>query len=463
MKKKSIFKSCLIAFPLIIFTLYSHSFEADSSSEVLTFPENFKWCVATAAHQIEGGNENNDWWEWEHSVPSKIKNGENSGLAIDHWNKVAEDTKLLKDLGVKQYRFSIEWSRIEPKEGVFNLEAIHHYKDELKELQKYGIAPMVTLHHFTSPLWFAKMGGWSHPDSPQKFLQFVKFVNQQLGASVDQWITFNEPMVMIAAGYINGVFPPGIKDWKSVIGPIRNILIAHSLSYKELHRNKNAQVGIAHHLRIMHPYNKLNPIEWYLANKLSKAFNWTLLNALQTGTISLSVPTKIEYEEYLPQLKDTQDFIGVNYYSRDLVKFTPKGKDIITVVPNDKSPKSDLNWEIYPEGLYDILKSVSEKFENLPVFITENGIADKSDSRRADFLKQHLLQIHHALEEGINVLGYCHWTLIDNFEWAEGRGPRFGLYDVDYKTLKRTPRKSARYYQEIIERNGILVESKNNL
>ena len=419
--------------------------------------------MATSAHQIEGNNTNNDWWEWEHLIPSKIKNNEKSGIAADHWNKVSEDTKLLNELGVKQYRFSIEWSRIEPKKGFFSQEAMDHYKNEIRELKKYNIAPMVTLHHFTSPLWFAKEGGWASPESPKFFLDFVKFVNQNLGTEVDQWITFNEPMVMIAGGYVNGVFPPGIADWSKIYNPIKNILIAHSLAYKELHRTSSkALVGIAHHLRIMEPYNKLNPIEWYLAKKLSKAFNWTFLNTIKTGELSLSIPTKVKFTESLPEAKGTQDFIGINYYSRDLVQYTPGKKNVITLVTNKKNEQSDLGWEIYPRGLYDILKQVNKEFNNTPIYLTENGIADSIDSRRNSFLTQHLKQIHRALQDGVNIQGYCHWSLIDNFEWAEGFEPRFGLYKVDYETLKRTPRPSALLYQDIITRNGFLNDETIN-
>ena len=442
---KSLLTFLLITLPIL--NLYS--------AETVHFPKNFKWCVATAAHQIEGGNENNDWWEWENLFPSKIKNGDRSELATDHWNRIPEDTKLLNDLGVQQYRFSIEWSRIETSEGVFNQEAINHYKMELAELKKYGIAPMVTLHHFTSPIWFSHQGGWANSHSPKQFLSFVKYVRQQLGESVQFWITFNEPMVMIGGGYIDGIFPPGIKDWNKAVAPLRNILLAHAMAYKELHKNTDAMVGIAHHLRVMDPFNKLNPVDWYLAQKLSNAFNWAFVDALKDGKISLTIPTIIKYKEVLPELKDTQDFIGVNYYSRDLIQFTPKKNPAVTIKVNDKNSISDLGWEIYPQGIYAILKTIHKKFPNLPIFITENGIADQNDSKRSDFLIQHLKYVHQAIADGINVQGYCHWSLIDNFEWAQGFDPRFGLYEVDYKTFKRTPRKSALLYQKIISKNAL--------
>jgi beta-glucosidase len=460
MKKKSaivFILSSVIA--LIGFYYFANVNEGQSqdrqiSSTFLKFPEQFKWCVATSAHQIEGNNLHNDWWAWENLIPSKIKNADKSGMATDHWNRYAEDTQIMAAMGITQYRFSIEWSRIEPIQGNFDLEAIKHYRDEIIELKKNGIAPMVTLHHFTSPKWFADLGGWGQKDSVVQFRKYVEFVNKNLGSYVETWITFNEPMVMIAGGYVDGVFPPGIRDWEKVALPVKHILLAHGEAYRELHKNKLARVGIAHHLRVMHAYHKTNPIEWYLAHKLSKSFNWAIPNALKDGELSINIPTKIKFKEKLAGIKGTQDFLGVNYYSRDMVKFTPKGKDPLVILPNEKSKKTDINWEIYPEGFGKVLEDIHNIFPDLPIYITENGLADKDDKNRTAFIRDHLIQVHKAIAKGMPIKGYCHWSLMDNFEWAEGYHPRFGLYHVDYKTFERTPRKSALYYKSIIEKNG---------
>ncbi len=465
---KKFYLHLVVGFFSLLFLLfyYFNNYRPDRSSSTRalsstskTFPADFKWCVATAAHQIEGGNVNNDWWEWEQLIPSKIKNNDSSIVSTDHWNKIAEDTNLMVDLGIKQYRFSIEWSRIEPEEGKFDQSAMKHYIEEIKEIKKNGIDPMVTLHHFTSPLWFSKIGGWANPKSPEKFLAFVKFVRSQLGGSVEQWITFNEPMVMLLGGYASGIFPPGISDWNQLAIPLRNILISHAQAYKELHKNAKALVGLAHHLRVFDPYHQLNPIHIYLAYVLEKAFNWTILNALKDGVISVSVPTLLSYHEEIPMLKNTQDFIGVNYYSRDFVKYKPKEKIIAAIVLKEKNPKTDLNWEIYPHGILRILRKIHNKFGDLPIYVTENGIADAKDSKRSQYLIDHLSEIQLAIDEGIDVRGYCHWSLMDNFEWNEGYSARFGLYEMDYKTLKRIPRKSASLYKEIIHRNAISVDN----
>ena len=216
--------SLFIAISFYIFHNVARNPARDISSTFHKFPEKFKWCVATSAHQIEGNNIYNDWWAWEQIKPSKIKNGDRSLMATDHWNRYAEDIQLMKYLGVTEYRFSVEWSRIEPTEGNFNQEAIKHYRDEILELKKNGINPMVTLHHFTSPKWFADLGGWAQDSSVKQFKKYTEFVNQNIGDLVEYWLTFNEPMVMLAGGYINGVFPPGIKDWKKVSEPLKNVL-----------------------------------------------------------------------------------------------------------------------------------------------------------------------------------------------------------------------------------------------
>jgi beta-glucosidase len=433
---------------------YSNSPLRSPATKQILFPSQFKWCVATAAHQIEGGNKNNDWWEWEHSIPSKIKNNDSSVIATDHWNRLDLDTNLMKELGVNQYRFSIEWSRIEPKEGEFDQVAMNHYRHEIDLLKQNGISPMITLHHFTSPIWFTHKGGWTNEKSPEQFLKFVYYVRTQLGESVSHWVTFNEPMVMLLGGYANGVFPPGIKDWKKVATPLKNILKAHSLAYYELHKNSNAQVGMAHHLRIFEPYSKLNPVDWYLASKFENAFNWTIPNSLYSGTIHVSVPTMIKVDEELPELKGTQDYFGLNYYSRDFIKYTPKGENIASIVLKEKADLTDLNWEIYPHGIFRILKKINQQYNELPIYITENGIADRNDSKRSDFIKNHLKEIYDAINSGIDVRGYCHWSLMDNFEWNEGYSARFGLYQMDYKTLERKPTNSARLYKDIIQKNG---------
>ena len=452
--------SLFIAISFYIFHNVARNPARDISSTFHKFPEKFKWCVATSAHQIEGNNIYNDWWAWEQIKPSKIKNGDRSLMATDHWNRYAEDIQLMKYLGVTEYRFSVEWSRIEPTEGNFNQEAIKHYRDEILELKKNGINPMVTLHHFTSPKWFADLGGWAQDSSVKQFKKYTEFVNQNIGDLVEYWITFNEPMVMLAGGYINGVFPPGIKDWKKVSEPLKNVLLAHAEAYRELHKNKLAKVGIAHHLRIMQAFSRTNPIEWFLARKLSKSFNWAIPNALKDGELDLSIPTKINYKITLPSIKNTQDFLGINYYSRDLIRFSLGSANPIQLIFNRKNKNTDLGWEIFPTGIYTILEDAHELYPELPIFITENGIADKKDKNRNSFINDHLNQIYNAIKIGIPVKGYCHWSLLDNFEWAEGFHPRFGLYEVNYETFERTPRPSALYYKSIIERNGLNQDDK---
>jgi beta-glucosidase len=423
-----------------------------SGNEFVRFPESFKWCVATSGHQIEGHNQNSDWARWER-IPGKIKNGDLSGKATDHWNRVAEDAQLIADLNVGYYRMSVEWPRIEPAEGKFSREAIEHYRTEIAELAKRGIRPMITLNHFTLPLWAADRGGWEWSGMPAAFERFTEYVYRQLGADVRDWITLNEPMVVVVFGYLDGRFPPGKKDPASAIRALQGMLRSHALAYHKLHglaaeQGRKIRVGVAHHFRIFDP-RTASPVDALIASVLSGAFNWAFPDALQTGRLGLLIPRPV-FKSF-KDLKGTQDFIGVNYYTRDFVdRFSlDRGFQEFQLADSKGPPKTDVKWEIYPEGIYRILKSVSARYPHLPILVTENGLADRDDTRRLAFLREHLYQLSRAIKDGVRLEGYCHWSLLDNFEWAEGFGPRFGLYEVNYETLERTPRLSAEFFSYV--------------
>jgi beta-glucosidase len=419
-----------------------------------SFPKDFKWCVATAAHQIEGNNTHSDWWAWE-QLDGKIAHNEKSGKASNHWDMLEEDTKLISDLGVDTYRFSVSWSKIEPEKGKFNKEAINHYKKEIALLKQNKIEPFVTLHHFVSPHWFTKSGGWENDDSPQVFLNFVKEAYKHFGNDVNYWVTFNEPMVFIGGGHIEGVTPPGKTDF-SIKKPLINFLKAHVLAYQYIHsKNPKAKVGLAHHIRFLEPYRKWHPIDQIIARQTDHIFNWSLLEAFETGKLKIWVPFKVSINQAIPGLKGTQDFIGVNFYTRELLKFTLSHKNFVERKYYLDKPRSDLNWEIWPEGFQITLDRVSKMFPGRDILITENGIADKDDKHRKFFIKTHLEVILNSLKKKYPIKGYCHWSLLDNFEWIEGFEPRFGLYHVDYKTFKRTLRPSGEYLKEVIRKNSL--------
>lgn len=424
----------------------------------LHFPSGFRWCVATAAHQIEGGNTESDWWDFE-QTPGVIRDGNTSGRACDHWNRLEEDTQLLKDLNVKAYRFSIEWAKLEPRPGEWNLDAVLHYQKELNLLRDQGIEPMITLQHFTLPRWVVERGSWEWEGMPQAFRRYTEFVYSNFGQGVRDWITFNEPMVLLGAGYVDGFFPPLKKDVEAASRAFIGLLMSHAEAYHAIHQMAGTtpvRVGYAHHLRVFEPKNVFNPIDWYVTHKLEEVWNWALAKASETGEIDIYIPFMISVQKRILGLKGTQDFIGVNYYTRDQIHFSFKTFKVERSNPIG-APVSDLDWEIYPKGFYKVLKKVAEYFPRRPILITENGIADRTDELRVPFIQSHLRELHRAIEDGVPVEAYCHWTLMDNFEWREGFSARFGLYEFNPSTLARTPRKSAELFSRIAGTNTLEI------
>jgi len=406
----------------------------------LNFPTGFFWGASTSAHQVEG-NLCNNWTEWERSAKRKQflhdqghidKHGyENflSDVACDHYTRYKEDFALAKELGHMAHRFSIEWSRIEPEEGVFNEFELEHYKDVIKTLRQHGMEPFVTLYHWPIPLWLDKQGGWKHKKSVGYFNRYVEKVVSYLKDDVTFWITLNEPTIISALSHQQGIWPPEEKNILSYLRVKRRLIVAHKVAYQTIKTiNHKSQVGIAHNMQFIEPANHkpLNLILSKLANWWSNTF-------------------------FLNQIKPHQDFIGVNHYFHHRINgslFTPD---------NENKKTSDLGWELYPEAMYHVLM-IAKRY-NKPIYITENGLADRTDEKRPWFLVESLKQVHRAIQDGADVRGYLHWSFMDNFEWAEGFWPRFGLVEIDYETLERKPRPSAYLYREIIRKNGIDTSS----
>lgn len=429
------------------------------------FPEGFQWCVATAAHQIEGGNSNSDWWDWE-QIPGNIANGEKSGRACDSWNRVSEDVAMLKHLGVGTYRFSVEWARIEPEQGHYDPAAIAHYRKEVMLLRKAGIAPIITLQHFTMPRWLREKGGWEWEGTEEAFTRFAALVYSKIAPGVRDWVTINEPMVNVMGGYFEGVVPPGEhRNLEGIVPVIRGLLKAHADAYLVLHMLAKTQgmpirVGMAHHLRTFDPFILLNPLDVIASQIAQQEWNWMIPDALESGRLQMHVPFVVDEDEVIPALAGSQDFLGVNYYTGDLISFS-SSRGIIQHV-RDALAKTDLGWDIYPDGFYRILHEVADRYPGKPIFVTENGVADARDAERPEFLRDHLKAMAQAIDEGVPVEGYCHWSLMDNFEWVSGFEPRFGLYETDYRTFKRTPRPSAELFRQIVKNNGFNEDELNS-
>ena len=419
----------------------------ESKTEKLKFPKGFLWGAATAAHQVEGGT-NNDWTQWEKDnaerlakeAPGKWQPWQKekfpemldpknyiSGLACDHYHRFEEDFDLAKSLGHNAHRFSIEWSRIEPEEGKFDEKEIEHYRKVLQALKARGIEPFVTLWHWTMPLWLSEIGGVENTKFPEYFSRFAIKIVKELGSEVRFWVTLNEPTSVISNSYASGNWPPQKKNIFSALKAYRILAEAHNQAYAEIKKvNQNFQVGFANILQFVEPLN-----------------SGSFFDRIATRIFDYFVNKK-----FLKLTGNNSDFLAAQYYFHNKIKFPGQRE-------NENKIVSDLGWEIYPEGIYHVLKDL--KKYNLPIYVTENGLADTDDTKRAEFIKNHLAWIYKAIKEGVDVRGYFHWSLLDNFEWDKGFWPRFGLIEIDYKTLERKIRPSALEYANICKSNEIDV------
>ncbi len=421
------------------------------------FPEDFMWGTATAAHQVEGNNTNNNWYAWEHSLnednESTIHNNDKSGKAADHWNRYPEDIQRMQDLGMNAYRFSIEWSKIEPEQGIIDRAAIQHYHDLVDSLNAAGLTPMMTFHHFTQPIWFDDLGGFEKEENISLFVKFCRLVFEEFVDKVDYYCTINEPNVFITGGYVRGDFPPGKKDPQLAGEVLFNLLKAHTLVYrtiKALPGGRDAKVGIVKDIFVFEPRNRFHPGDWLVARTVDKAFNESTLAFLKTGYYNFEFPPVSISKEYRIG-KGSYDFAGLNYYSHIIFDFSfDQEKALEPHMPEDEI-KTDMEYTMYPEGLYTAIKRIASL--GAPIIITENGVADRDDDIRGLYIQEHLSAVSKAMEEGYDIDGYFYWSLMDNFEWAEGYDMKFGLYALDTLSQERSLRKGALTLKNIIQGN----------
>ena len=404
-------------------------------NKILQFPKNFFWGAATSAYQVEGYSTNTDWWVWDKD------NHKTHFRSCDHYHLYKEDFDLVKKFNQNIHRLSIEWARIEPKEGQWNFEEIEHYRQVLQCLKNQGIKIMLTLWHFTLPIWLAEKNGWENKQSIFYFKRFAELIVKELGHLVDFWITINEPMVYVYQAYLTGIWPPQKKDNAAGRRVLKNLIKSHIEAYKIIHQSKpDAAVSIAKNNQFFAPFRKNNPFDRITTRIV--AYKWN--------------------HYFLKKIKKYLDFIGLNYYFHFQIKFAFSLKKRTFYEAKTAGKKtSDLGWEIYPQGIYYVLKEL--KKYHLPIIITENGLADSQDVKRPKFIVEHLYYVHKAIREGLDVRGYLHWSLIDNYEWAEGYKPKFGLIAVDFETLRRRPRPSADLYAEICRNNGFSENLIKNL
>ena len=430
----------------------------------LHFPSDFRWGAATAAYQVEGNNTNNDWYAWEQGE-GHIQGGQKSGLACDWWNRAEADLELAASMGHNAHRMSVEWSRIEPTEGKWDDAAIDRYRQMLRFMRERGIEPMVTLHHFTTPLWLAECGGWENPAIIPLFERFATKVAELLGEFCDLWVTINEPTLYAILGYVGGAprsemhhqltFPPGKHDMETALKVIENLYLGHGAAYYAVHRvQPNARVGACHNMTCFQPLHANSPLDRFVVATRDRLMNRSGLDATLNGRIMRFMGSR-----RVRELSNTSDFIGLNYYMRAVLTFDPSSPGTLfsreLFLPGAEI--SDLNYgEVYPEGLYHLLKRLSHCGK--PIYITENGLPDADDDRRPAFLIAHLRQMWKAIMQNVPVMGYYHWSLVDNFEWAEGWNLRFGLIELNHETQERKVRRSGALYAEICQANTITTE-----
>jgi beta-glucosidase len=449
------------------------------------YPQSFLWGAAYSAHQTEGvfgGGENGDWWAFEHSKEgdvSPIVNGDTADVAVDHWHRYSEDYKWAKKLGLNSLRTSLAWEKIEPAPGVFSEEVLSHYRAQFQRMKELGIRPMIALHHFTHPLWFNNLGGWLSPESSSFFLRYAEKVVQSLGDLCDLWITFNEPMVLVMMGYLKGDIPPQVMTVVDTFEATYNLARAHRRVVAMIHEKQGQSpkgrgeegaprgVGLANSFHLYDPFNPRDQRDVQAAQTVAEINNWAFLRAIEGDRLKFEIPYSIPglppLERVFPvedipvwQLGPMMDWVGVNYYSRYLIRYVEKNfLKIDWIFP--KGPQGDNGWAIQPQGLEQILRQTALRFK-YPLFVTENGLADSNDLQRPQFIRDHLLYLDRALfgkreQPSLDLIGYYHWSLMDNFEWLHGYKFRFGLLEIQYdQSLKRVPRKSAWVYKSEIEK-----------
>ena len=383
------------------------------------FPDGFVWGAATAAHQVEGGNWNNDWWAWEHHPESGC--AEPSGDACNHWALYEHDLDLLAGFGFNAYRFSIEWSRIEPENGMWSAAAIDHYRKVCEACLARGLTPVVTFHHFTNPRWVAHLGGWEEPDNADRFADFCGRATERLGDLIGWACTINEPNIVATIGYLAGAFPPGRRD-PALRRAVNDVLI-------DAHRKATSAI-------------KAGPGDFPVGLCLAMSD----YVAVDGGESRRDRIRRNMQDVYLEAARG-DDFIGVQTYSRDRV-----GPDGV-VATEDGVPRTQMGYEVWPEALEATIRYATQVTDGTPVLVTENGIGIEDDEVRIDYVSRALKGVQNCLEDRIDVRGYVYWSLLDNFEWALGYMPTFGLIAVDRHSFERQPKPSASWLGQIAKAN----------
>lgn len=426
---------------------------------MMRFSNDFLWGAASSAYQVEGAYDEDGKGPgiWDALSEGHIRHGENGNISTDHYHHYREDVAIMKQLGLKAYRFSISWPRVMPEEGKINEKGIAFYQDLVEELVCAGIEPMVTLYHWNLPMWIHEKGGWTWDGIPEVFAQYVKIVMDALSDKVRYWMTINEPSCFAGLGYITGTHAPFLQDRSAVVPVLRNVMLAHGRAVQTIRRfaKQEAKVGMALCGTVAQPKDdtqeSLDAARWEMfGNDRVALFNsawWA--DPMILGKLPAAIEGKISPEE-LKIIHQPLDFYGFNCYQAKCVEYPGM-------------PRTAADWPITPDALYWMAKFSYERY-GLPILITENGMANRDfvmsdgkvhDPQRTEYIRGYIRGLQKASSEGIPVMGYLYWSILDNFEWTDGYDTRFGLVYVDYPTGKRTIKDSAYAYADIIKNNGV--------
>lgn len=444
----------------------------------LQFPAGFEWGSATASAQIEGawneGGKSESIWDRFCTQPGAVLNGDTTHVACDHYHRFEEDIEIMRTLGLKHYRLSLAWPRILPAgRGAINPQGVAFYRRLLTALRNAGIKPAVTLFHWDLPQVLQDEGGWAVRQTAYDFEAYAKVCFQEFGDLVDRWITINEPAVVVWLGYDNGQHAPGIKQPKLAMQVAHHLLLGHGLAVRALRASgKKSEIGITLNMAAAYPLDPANPDDRLAAEIFHKGSSTWYADPVIKGGYPTMVASQLRADGLFPEvqpgdfeiIRSPSDFLGLNYYTGLACQLEASAEKPYNFgIKATSREKTDIGWEIYPQGLFELLHQLSDEYPGMPLYITENGASyddpivngQVNDSRRIAYLQAHFAAAHRAITQGVPLKGYYVWSLMDNFEWAYGYSQRFGMVHVDYQTQKRTPKQSALWYSEVMKNNGL--------
>ncbi|HVE77314.1 MAG TPA: GH1 family beta-glucosidase [Gemmatimonadaceae bacterium] len=439
------------------------------------FPEGFLWGAATSAYQVEGspladGAGPSIWQRFSHS-PGLVKNDENGDVACDHYRRWPDDVRLMKDIGLTAYRFSISWSRVFPAgTGRFNPAGLDFYERLVDALLEQGIQPLVTLYHWDLPAALDDRGGWLNPDIADWFAAYAEKVFRVLDGRVRMWATLNEPWVVTDGGYLHGALAPGHRNLYETPLASYNLMRAHAAAVRAYRAAGRHRIGLVVNLEPKYPASQ-SPADVAATRRADAYMNRQYLDPVFLGRYPEEMRDVFgdAWPDFpaaeLASLNEPFDFLGVNYYTRSVTRDDPAARPVrVSRVEQPRNAYTETAWEVYPQGLTDILVWVKQRYGDVPLYVTENGAAfydppqaagdPHADPLRVGYYRDHLRAVHDAIRQGVDVRGYFAWSLLDNFEWSLGYAKRFGIVHVDYHTQKRTPKQSARFYGDVIRTHG---------